>query len=1045
MTRTLLFRPHRVSKLERFALFLGIFLPYCVNLAAIDPHQPITQMHHTAWGAKPGVIGGVFAIAQTSDGFIWVGTTGGLLRFDGSEFERYKPDEGSFPQPNWASALLATPDGGLWIGYLNGGASFLQHGRLKNFGDADGLPRGRVRSLTQDPDGTIWIATPTGLGNFDGRQWRYVDKNSNLSGLIPKSPSSVAANRQGLWVSDSNKGVFFLPRGTHAFQQLTPQPVPGYLPTFAEAGEKATWLWVPESLSIERYSPHLPAENHSSKGFANSSGMFLVDRDGSGWMMTRHDGVLRIPDASRLQGQISLNDPSIQKFSETEGLTNATVLCAMEDREGDIWVATVGGLDRFRPRNAAWTELQSVSTQRMQLVTGDKGEVLASSPQGLWDARTGKPVRGSPHGIQYSFRDPDGSIWFWSENSGTGDLWRWTGGPFLEAGMSPSPRVGRDPAYDSWVPINGPVRALTRDGSGDLWVSVRGRGIFRQHDGVWGYIQMIKGMRYLTAYGATCDSQGRVWLAFPELREIGLWDHGAIQVFSAETGLNIGAVTQIAYSEGRIWAGGETGLAVYGNGKFHTVEPAGGTGFGLVAGIAGSPSSGLWLSTPSEIVHIPQSEVSKVIQDSSHKVRYETFDPDTDLAERPSATSDTPAVMGADGILWVATPKGVTRVDPSHLHRNQTPPQIAIRNVTANGRSYPIYVPITLPPHTANLRIGYSVLSFPIPERVRSRYRLLGNDKEWHDGGNRVDASFDNLGPGRYTLQVVAGNNDGVWNEAGVSLEFTIQPAFYQTPWFRLLYVVAIVALVWLIYRLRLRRVAGIIKQRAEARADERVRIARDLHDTLLQGIQGLILHFHLAAQEFPEGSRPRETADRALTTADRIVAEGRDRVNHLRSDRFTYKDLTNAFEAIAADFSYQGTARFSLKTEGRGEDVTSVVLNELHYIGREAISNAFRHSEASEIVVRLKCDPRSVVLTVADNGLGFDPVTQEINPRVGHWGLRGMKERAEVIGGYFECQSKPNKGTQVVVTVPAHRAYRKNSAGRKELDDSVTPESTSV
>jgi signal transduction histidine kinase len=317
---------------------------------------------------------------------------------------------------------------------------------------------------------------------------------------------------------------------------------------------------------------------------------------------------------------------------------------------------------------------------------------------------------------------------------------------------------------------------------------------------------------------------------------------------------------------------------------------------------------------------------------------------------------------------------------------------------------------------------------------VRSRYRLLGYDKEWHDGGSRVDAPYDHLGPGRYTFRVVARNNDGVWNEAGASLDFTIQPAFYQTAGFQLLYVLAGAILVWLLYRLRLRHVAGIIKQRAEARADERVRIARDLHDTLLQGIQGLMLHFHVAAQEFPEDGRPRAAMERALARADHIVAEGRDRVNRLRSDDFTYKNLIDAFEAIAADLSYEQQVRFALKIEGRLEDVASPVLNELHYIGREAISNAFRHSKASEIAVRITCGSKSVVLAVVDNGHGFDPVALEISPRAGHWGLRGMRERAEVIGARFECESTPNEGTEVLVTVPAHRAYRKSSPRRTEL-----------
>jgi len=1014
-------------QLERLALFLGIFLLCCTNLAAIDPHQPITQMHHRAWGAKEGVIGEVLAIAQTSDGFIWVGTTGGLLRFDGSEFERYKPEVGSFPQPSWVSALLATPDGGLWIGNLSGGASFLKLGKTSNYGQPEGMPPGRVRTFAQDSDGTIWAATAGGLAYFDGHRWLWVGKDGNPPDSPSDPPSSVALNRQGVWVSYAQKGVFWLPRGARAFQPVTSQSVAGYLPTFTETDGEDMWLWVPESLTLLRFPARVPQENRPSGGIANSAGMFLIDRDGSGWMMTRGNGVWRIPVADHLNGVISPDDPSIERLSEKEGLTSAIVYCAMEDREGDIWVGTLGGLDRFRPRNAAWTQLQSVATQRMQLVAGDKGSVWASSPQGLWDAGNGKRVQGSPANIHASFRDPAGPIWFWSEQGNSGDLWRWAGGQFQKA-MSPS-RENSNPAADKWVPAKGPVRALTRDGSGDLWVSIRGGGVFRLHDGAWNRIEVSKDALEMTAYGAICDDQGRVWLAYPERRQIALWDHGAIRMFSAETGLNVGAITQIAYTEGQVWAGGETGLAIYSKERFHTVGPAGGTAFGLVAGIAGSPASGLWLSTASEIVHIPQSEVSQVIQDWSHKVQYETFDPVTDLAERPSATSDTPAVMGTDGILWVATPKGVTRVDPAHLHRNLIPPQIAIRDVTANGRSYSIYVPIALPSHTADLRIGYSVLSFPIPERVRSRYRLVGYDKEWHDGGSRVDAPYDNLGPGRYTFQVVARNNDGVWNEAGGSLEFTIRPAFYQTAWFKLLYVLAVAILVWLLYRLRLRQVAGLIKQRAEARADERVRIARDLHDTLLQGVQGLTLHFHVAAQGLPEGSRTRESMERALAAADRILVEGRNRVSRLRAENLTPTDLTDAFEAVAADFNHEQRVWFVLNIEGQVEHVTPPVLQELYYIGREAISNAFRHSEASAIAVDLNCGPKSVVLIVSDNGSGFDPVAQEANPRTGHWGLHGMKERAEAVGARFECQSAEHKGTKVIVTVSARRAYEKHSA----------------
>jgi ligand-binding sensor domain-containing protein len=227
MTRIHLFRPRRFFQLERFALFLSIFLLYPTNLVAIDSHQRITQMHHTAWGAKEGVIGEILAIAQTSDGFIWVGTTGGLLRFDGSEFERYKPEVGSFPQPSWVSALLATPDGGLWIGNLSGGASFLKRGSITNYGEPEGMPPGRVRTFAQDSDGTIWAATAGGLAYFDGHRWLWVGKVGHPPDSPSGPPSSVAVNKQGVWVSYAEKGVFWLPRGARAFEQVTSQNIAG--------------------------------------------------------------------------------------------------------------------------------------------------------------------------------------------------------------------------------------------------------------------------------------------------------------------------------------------------------------------------------------------------------------------------------------------------------------------------------------------------------------------------------------------------------------------------------------------------------------------------------------------------------------------------------------------------------------------------------------------------------------------------------------------------------------------------------------------------
>ncbi len=433
----------------------------------------------------------------------------------------------------------------------------------------------------------------------------------------------------------------------------------------------------------------------------------------------------------------------------------------------------------------------------------------------------------------------------------------------------------------------------------------------------------------MTAYGATSDGQGRVWLAYPERSEIALWDHGSISLFSAETGLNIGPITQIAYSAGQVWAGGESGLAAYSKGRFHTVEPVEGAKFGMVTGIAGASDSGLWLSTPVEIVHIPQNEVSLVVQDWRHRVQYEAFDPSSDLAERPSETSDTPAVMGTDGMLWFATPRGVIRIDPAGLHRNLTPAtgsdkkrkcerQIVFRLRTDDSA-----------PHTSSLRIGYSVLSFSVPERVRSRYRLLGSEKEWHEEGSRVEALYKNLEPGTYTFQVLARNNDGIWSEAGASLNVTIQPAFYQTVWFRLFYVLAGVVLLWALYRLRLRQIAPTMGARFDERLAERTRIARDFHDTLLQTLQGSKL---VADNLLARDTDPAQTKRAVVLLAGwlgQAVQEGREALSSLRTSTTEDNDLSAALRRAGEESCSLQPIEFDLSVEGSSKRMHPIARDE--------------------------------------------------------------------------------------------------------------------
>lgn len=1004
-----------------FARSFGVLLLCCARLRAIDPQQPINQMHHTSWAGKEGVVGEVLAIAQTKDGFIWLGTTGGLLRFDGSVFERYTPEIGSFPDPSWVSALLATTEGGLWVGNLSNGASFLNGGRVTNYGEADGLPSGRVRSFAQDSHGTIWAAIAGGLASFDGARWHWIRKDSNLPDLPSTQPSSVTVNGQGVWFSHSKKGVYLLPTGASAFEQVTSQPIAGYLPTFTAAKDRVL-LWIPELLTLLQFPANRLEENLASHAIANSAGMFLIDRDGSGWMGTRGEGIWRIPIASDLHGSISRDNPTIQRFSESEGLTSSIVYCAMEDREGDIWVGTLGGLDRFRVRNATWTELQTVATQRMQLVAGSAGDVWASSPQGLWNVRSGKTVRNSPPGVQFSFKDPaDHSIWLSSENRGNAFLWHWVNGNYF--GLQP-PVLDRrwyhpkNPLADVWVAMKSPVRALTRDGEGALWVSIRGQGVYHQENGAWRRTEILKGQPYITAFGAVADSEGRVWLAYPERGAIALWDHGAVRVFSPENGLNIGAITQIAYSEGQLWAGGESGLTFYRNGKFNPVNPAESPSFEMVTGIAGEAASGLWLITRAGVVHIPQPEVSSVIRDWHHKVRSETFDLISDLAEHPSDTSDTPAVMGADGILWFATPRGVIRIDPAHLHRNLVTPKVALRSIMANGKTFSVYTPAMLPPRTTDLEIDYSVLSFSIPEKVRSRYRLLGLDTEWQDEGNRAQARFHDLRPGRYQFQVIAENSDGVWNYAGSSLDLVVQSAFYETIWFKLLYPAAAAVLFYWIYRLWIHHVTARVKLRYSERLAERTRIARELHDTLLQSLAGVSLQLDgVAKRAASHPERFISGVDQVRRTVDDCFLEARAQVWKLRSTSFEGLGLTAILREFCERMRPVTDADCEFHLAGEPRTLAPELEEELLRIAQEAVHNASQHARANKILVALEYTRKALILTITDDGRGFDP--QEGLQKPDHWGLRNMQERALQIRATYTLTSNLGRGTKIEVRAP--------------------------
>jgi signal transduction histidine kinase len=280
----------------------------------------------------------------------------------------------------------------------------------------------------------------------------------------------------------------------------------------------------------------------------------------------------------------------------------------------------------------------------------------------------------------------------------------------------------------------------------------------------------------------------------------------------------------------------------------------------------------------------------------------------------------------------------------------------------------------------------------------------------------------------------MASNNSGVWNEAGTYFDFTIKPAYYQTTWFRVAALTVFLIGLLVIYQLRLRQVARQVRGRMEERLEERERIARDLHDTLLQGVQGLILKFHAVSKQIPADTQAYKTLEKTLDHADQVLAEGRDRIQNLRVNSASLSDLPAAFRSVAEETSQGGNATFKTVVEGRVRELHPLVLEECYRIGREAIINALSHSNAQQVEAEIAYDSRQFRLRVRDDGRGIDPKILEAGGRSGHWGLRGMQERTQKIGGQLRFWSRPETGTEVELTVPGATAYQNSSNKQKKI-----------
>jgi signal transduction histidine kinase/ligand-binding sensor domain-containing protein len=992
-------------------LLLGMFAWIPGEVGAQGSGLTLSQLNHRLFTALDEAPTDINALAQTSEGTLWIGGRTGLTRFDGMHFVSYPaPGEEALPGTNIAS-LFADAHGGLWIGFRPGGAAELKRGRVTRYGEAEGLPDGTVEQFVRDRRGVLWAATRRGLASFDGARWTRHD-DARI-----ESPYWLLVDREGtLWVGASN-GLFAWVAGERQFREIDRSLKFGAGGvSLAEAPDGS--IWAAPHHKLVRVHKLSDARVRAAVTFQGiSSGPLLFDEPGNLWASeSGAKSLLRVRSdqlAAEETRPPTLTPERLGPFDESNF---GRVFAVIQDRERNIWVGTDNGLHRFSRSNV----VRGLVPRCFQygftaagFAAGDNGSlwIACGDPSGsrVDEIRDNRVVSSQPsEQFSVAYRDTEGTVWFAGDRS----LAHIEDGKLVSMPL-PSDVQGR------------PIAALVRERNGAMWVSVTRRTLFRFHEGTWteygGLEDLPRGWPIVSAI----DDNGVLWFGYSNSR-VARVSGREVSVFDAARGLEVGNVLAILAQRGEVWVGGELGFARLEDSRAVMMRGESGTPFKGVSGIVRARNGDLWLNGIGGILRIDADELEAQARVADHALKIEMFNyldgvPGTAVQLRPQPS----AIETTDGRIWFSMTAGLVSIDATQLVRNHLPPPVTIWSLTANSRRYPNFGDdLGLPINTTDLQIEYGAGSLSVPERVRFRYKLEGSDQGWQDAGARREALYTNLGPGRYTFRVTASNNDGVWNESGAALNFTIAPAFYQTWYFYSLGVLAALALLAMLYRMRVRQVAAQVRARLEARLSERERIARELHDTLLQGVQGLIWRFQAATDRIPAGEPARRLMEQSLDRADKLLGESRDRVKDLRPTTRESPELSDVLAAEGEHLSQQHGARYRVSVQGTSRDLHPIAREEVLLIAREALGNAFRHANAQTIEVDLTYGDAALQLRIRDDGGGIHAAVLDAGGRPGHFGLIGMRERANKLGASLDIWSKPGAGTEVDLRVPAKVAY---------------------
>jgi signal transduction histidine kinase/ligand-binding sensor domain-containing protein len=978
----------------RVAICLAILL-WCNSRAwALNPALTMRQYAHTAWTIRGGFLNSpVSSIAQTHDGYLWLGTESGLLRFDGARIVRWQPQGDERLPSAQITNLLVTRDGRLWIGTFAGLASW-KDGRLVTYPEFAGQV---VASLVEDSQASVWAGT-INVPYARLCAIRTTVECAGEDGRFGVGVFSLFEHAGRLWVGAASGLWRWTPDDPRHY------PTPSSISDLTTVGDGPLLVTMSDSI---RQLIGDTLEPYPVRGIERPlrPSQLFSDRDGGVWIGT-HIGLVHVRGSQA------------DAFTRADGLSGDNVQALFEDREGNVWVATNEGLDRFR--ELAVTSLAQDPGMPADLTSSvlraRDGIVWIGTPEGLvrWnDGRT----------TTYRRRDglPDDRI---------GTLFEDSAGRILVA------TLGGMAVFDrgSFAPLRSvPTRivyGIVEERPGEFWIVDQEGGLIHLvGDQVVSRTPWSAFGRDDHATAAVYDrTRAGLWLGFYKGGVV-LVQNGAIRASHGTADeLGAGRVSHLHFDAGgALWAATAAGLSRIGADRITTLTAQNGLPCDSVHWAIADADSSLWLSMACGLARVTSAELAAWSADPGRSVTVTAYDSSDGVRNVAIPIGfHPPAAQLADGRLWFAAPNGVAVVDPGRLPFNTLAPAVLIEQVIADRKTFGLLSRdsrVDLPALTRDLQIDFTALSLIAPEKVRFRYMLEGYDRELQDAGNRRQAFYSNLPPRNYRFRVIASNNSGVWNETGAVLDLSVAPAYYQATWFQALSMAAVIALVWGGHRFRLRlverhknEISALNERMMKAQEQERIRIAGELHDGVMQEMLAATMMLGTAKRRIPADSDATATIDKVQQKLIQAGTDLRQLSHDLHPPLLQESGLPKAVQSYCEQFSTASGIAVVCDAAEDVRDLSRGAALALFRIVQEALGNAAKHAAATRISVRLARTDSMVSLTVSDDGVGLDPSRFA---SAGGLGLVMMRERATQLNGRFEFESAPGRGTTLRVVVP--------------------------